>query len=287
MNNHYEHVHPSKKIGLVLGGGGAKGLAHIGALKVLCAANIPIAYISGCSMGGLIGSLFAYGIPIEEIETNARKFTSVREMIKLIDRTPSRKGLMVGKKVRSYLSQFISPTARLEETQIPMILNAVDLISGTEIELREGLLLDCIMASAAVPGFFPPVEMGSYRLIDGGTLDDVPVRLLKYKPVDLILAVDVHANDHGTINTEENHHGFHLALLPLEFVSDFYRAAMIMTSALIKINLEVCPPDILISPVIPRDVSLFRGFQKADQIIDAGELAMKNALPDLIERMNN
>lgn len=285
--NDLTHISPSKKIGLVLGGGGAKGLAHIGALKALYTANIPISYISGCSMGGLIGSLFASGIPIEEIEATARKFTSVREMIKLIDRTPSRKGLMVGKKVRSYLSQFISPTALLEKTQIPMILNAVDLITGTEIELTEGPLLDCIMASAAVPGFFPPVEMGSYRLIDGGTLDDVPVRLLKDKPVDLIVAVDVHANDHGTINSEENHHGFHLPLLPLEFVSDFYRAAMIMTSALIKINLEVCPPDILITPNIPKDVSLFRGFQKAEQIIDAGEVAMKKALPDLIEKINN
>lgn len=286
MNDH-KPTRPSKRIGLVLGGGGAKGLAHIGALKALCAANIPIAYMSGCSMGGLIGSLFAYGIPIEEIDTYARKFTSVREMLKLIDRTPSRKGLMVGKKVRAYLSQFIPPTARLEETKIPMILNAVDLITGSEIELSEGLLLDCIMASAAVPGFFPSVEMGSYRLIDGGTLDDVPVRLLKNKPVDLILAVDVHENDHGAMKSEENHHGFHLPLLPFEFVSDFYRAAMIMTSALIKINLDICPPDILISPVIPKDVSLFRGFQKADQIIDAGEIAMQNALPSLIDKMNS
>ncbi len=285
--NDFDLSHKSKKVGLVLGGGGAKGLAHIGALKVLCAANIPISYISGCSMGGLIGSLFAYGIPIEEIDAIARKFTSIREMIKLIDRTPSRKGLMVGKKVRAYLSQFIPPTARLEETKIPMILNAVDLLTGTEVELKDGLLLDCIMASAAVPGFFPSVEIGSYRLIDGGTLDDVPVRLLKNKPVDLIIAVDVHANDHGMVNPNSSHHGFHLPLPPLEFVSDFYRAAMIMTSAMIKQNLAECPPDILIRPDIPRDVSLFGGFQKVNQIIDAGEIAMHNSLPDLIQKMKS
>ncbi len=279
-------LNSTRRIGLVLSGGGAKGLAHIGVLKVLSESKIPIDYMSCCSMGGVIGSLYAYGIPIEEIEASARKFSSVREMLKLIDRAPSRKGLMVGKKVRHYLTQFISPEARLENTKIPILLNAVDLLSGQEVVMQEGCLLDCIMASAAVPGFFPSVEMGPYRLIDGGTLDDIPIKPIKEKPVDLVLAVDVHANDHGTITAEESHHGFHFPFLPLDFVSDFYRAAMIMSSSMIRTNIETNPPDVLVCPNIPKDVSIFGGFQKVDELIAAGETAMRDALPDLIKKLS-
>ncbi len=274
-----------KKLGLVLGGGGAKGYAHIGVLKVLQNAGLTIDFICGCSMGALIGGLYASGIQVDELESIACKLSNMREILKLIDRTPSRKGLMVGKKVRSYLSQFIAPDERLENTKIPLIVNAVDLITGKEIELNNGNLLDCLMASSAVPGFFPPVEMGSYRLIDGGALDDVPVRLLKDKPVDFILAIDVHLNDHNPINPEDSPRGHHLPVPLPEFVSDFYRSAMIMTSALTQINLSLDPPDMLIRPRIPKDVTLFGGFQKANEVIRVGEEAMLEALPELQKKL--
>jgi len=274
-----------KKLGLVLGGGGAKGYAHIGVLKVLQNAGLTIDFICGCSMGALIGGLYASGIQVDELESIACKLSNMREILKLIDRTPSRKGLMVGKKVRSYLSQFIAPDERLENTKIPLIVNAVDLITGKEIELNNGNLLDCLMASSAVPGFFPPVEMGSYRLIDGGALDDVQVRLLKDKPVDFILAIDVHLNDHNPINPEDSPRGHHLPVPLPEFVSDFYRSAMIMTSALTQINLSLDPPDMLIRPRIPKDVTLFGGFQKANEVIRVGEEAMLEALPELQKKL--
>lgn len=276
-----------KKLGLVLGGGGAKGFAHIGVLKVLLNAGITIDFLSGCSMGALIGGLYASGMGVDELESVARKLSSTREILKLIDRTPSRKGLMVGKKVRSYLSQFIAPGARLEETRIPLIVNAVDLITGNEIELKNGLLLDCMMASSAVPGFFPPVEIGSYRLIDGGMLDDVPVKLMKDKPVDFVLAVDVHLNDYNPLTHEADSHVHHLPVPLPEFISDFYRAEMIMASALTQINLSIDPPDMLIRPRIPKDVTLFGGFQKASEVIAVGEEAMFEALPELQKRLGN
>lgn len=276
-----------KKLGLVLGGGGAKGFAHIGVLKVLLNAGVKIDFISGCSMGALIGGLYASGVDVDELEAIAHKLSSTREILKLIDRTPSRKGLMVGKKVRSYLSQFIALDARLEETRIPLIVNAVDLITGNEIELNNGVLLDCMMASSAVPGFFPPVEIGSYRLIDGGLLDDVPVRLMKNKPVDFTLAVDVHLNDHNPLTHETDPHVHHLPVALPEFISDFYRAEMIMASALTQINLTIDPPDMLIRPRIPKDVTLFGGFQKAGEVIAVGETAMLEALPELQRRLCN
>jgi NTE family protein len=194
---------------------------------------------------------------------------------------------MVGKKVRAFLSSFIPPETRLEDTKIPFSLNAIDLITGKEVELTNGNLLDCIMASCAVPGFFPAVEIGSYRLIDGGTLDDVPVRLIKNKPIDLCLAIDVHQNDHGQISGNNITHNLHIPVsLPL-FISDFYRAEMLMTSTLTQLNLAADPPDMLIRPDIPKDVSLFWGFQKAKEIITAGEEAMRKALPELISIITN
>lgn len=270
--------HPPKKIGLVLGGGGAKGLAHVGVLKVLAESNLSIEMICGCSMGGIIGGLFASGIPVNELDNIASRLSSIRELIKLIDRTPSRKGLMVGKKVRNYLTQFIAPDSRLENTKIPLIVNAVDLITGMEIEMREGILIDCIMASAAVPGIFPAVEMGPYKLVDGGLLDDLPVRLIRNKPVDVVVAIDVHANDDGPIPDQAQH--FLPVPLP-EFINDLYRAEMIMTSTLTRLNLEKAPPDLLIRPAIPTDVSLLGGFHKAKEVIKAGEDAMRKALPEL------
>ena len=115
-----------KKLGLVLGGGGARGLAHIGVLKVLAENNLSVSYLSGCSMGGLIASLFAAGLSIDEIEKAARKLNSVREIVKLIDRTPSRRGLLSGVNIRKYLRNLISPEMEIQETRIPVVVNAVD-----------------------------------------------------------------------------------------------------------------------------------------------------------------
>lgn len=269
------------KLGLVLGGGGARGLAHIGVIKVLSEAGIPFSHLAGCSMGGLIASLLAVGMSVDEIESIARRFSNTREILKLIDRTPSRKGLLAGKNIRKFLSRFIPRDFRIEDTQIPLILNAVDLISGKEIELKEGNLIESIMATTAVPGFFPAVEMGPYRLVDGGMLDDVPVKFMKNTDAELILAVDVHqsAEDRSDPDVESEHE--HIPLPIPAFMQDFYRMEMIMTTTLIKINLENFPPDLLVRPKIPTDVSLFFGFMKVKEIIKAGEEAMRVQLPSL------
>lgn len=273
----------TKKLALVLGGGGAKGLAHIGVLRVLCDSGIPISSISGCSMGGLIAALFASGLSIDMIEEVARRFQSKREMLKLVDRTPSRKGLVVGNKVRGYLSKIIDPNMQTEETPIPLVMNAIDLVTAEEITLEKGNILDNIMATIAVPGFFAPVEIGEHRLVDGGILNNVPVKLAKRYPVDFVLAVDVHSPFFGSESD-----GVHspLGKLPFvipEFVQDFYRAEMIMSFGLTQFNLKDNPPDLLLRPRIPKDVSLFLGFQKVDDIINSGREAMTEKLPYLLE----
>lgn len=270
-----------KKLGLVLGGGGARGLAHIGVLKVLLNNDISISNLAGCSMGAIIAASLAIGLQISEIEKIARRFNSKREIIKLVDRTPSRRGLLAGRNVRKYLSNHISPSARIEETIIPLCMNAVDLISGKEILLDKGNLLDGLMATTAVPGFFPPVEVGSYRLVDGGVLDDVPVKHLKRSVDDVILAVDVHQRNYEFASSDDTRPYEHIPLPLPGILQDFYRVEMIMTSTLVEKNLQENPPDLLITPAIPEDITTLFGFNRVNEIIHAGEEAMEARLPEL------
>lgn len=273
----------TKKVGLVLGGGGARGLSHIGVAKILNEYGVQISELAGCSMGALIASAMAIGLPIEEIESIARRFNSKREIIKLLDRTPSRRGLLAGKSIRKYLSNFIGPEYQIENTHIPLTLNAVDLITGEEIALTRGNLLDGIMASTAIPGVFPPVEIGPYRLVDGGVLNDVPVKYLRKSSVDILIAVDVHQYTLDEQPKPPTQLPYEHIPLPIPaLVQDFYRVEMIMTSALISRNLQDYPPDILVTPTIPGDITALFGFNRVDEIIRAGELAMLEKIPDLL-----
>lgn len=278
--NHY------KTLGVVLGGGGARGFAHIGVLKVLSEFGITISRLSGCSMGGLIASALAIGMSIDEIERIALRFQSKREIIRLIDRTPSRKGLLAGKNVRKFLTEFIPANLCIEETRIPLIMNAVDLNSGKEIPLNEGNLIDAIMATTAIPGFFPPVEIGPYRLVDGGALNDVPVNFLKESSVDLILAVDVHQRNNHLQSSSPLSQPEPLPIPILPMMQDFYRVETIVTGKLVEFNLERFPPDMLISPKIPAEVTTFVGFQHVSEVISAGEVAMRDSIPQLLNLLS-
>lgn len=275
-------VQQQKKLGIVLGGGGARGLAHIGVLKVLINNGIEISCLAGCSMGGIIASSLAIGLPIDEIEKIAKRLNSKREILKLLDRTPNRRGLLAGKNIRRYLSHYIPPSAKIEDALIPLCMNAVDLISGKEILLDRGNLLDSIMATTAVPGFFPPVEIGPYRLVDGGVLDDVPVKILKGSNADVIMAVDVHLMNQVTTSTEDSHRHEHIPLPLPGILQDFYRVEMIMTSTLVEKNIKEFPPDLLIAPAVPADITSLFGFSRVNEIIRAGEQAMEARLRDLL-----
>lgn len=274
------------QIGLVLGGGGARGLAHIGVAKVLIENGITFSHLAGCSMGGIVAASLAFGLSIDEIEKIARQLNSKMEIIKLLDRTPSRKGLLAGKNIRKYLSRFLDPLSVIEDTTIPLVLNAVDLITGKEVALTRGNLIDGIMATTAVPGFFPPVQIGSYRLVDGGVLDDVPVKFMREFSVDFVLAVDVHQQS----NKMKDGHGQptyeHIPLPIPSILQDFYRVEMIMANTLVEHNLREYPPDLLITPSIPNDVTSLFGFTRVNEIIQAGENAMREKMPELLQQLS-
>jgi len=269
-----------KGISLVLSGGGARGLAHIGVLKSFDRLGIPISSVCGCSMGGLIASLFALGFPILEIEQIAKKYSSMREMVKLVDLNPRRKGLIIGQRYRAFLSRIINAEKCIEDTRIPLYMNAVDLTTGSEVILEKGNILDAILATTAVPGVFTPLESDKRLLADGGIINNLPISIMRTKTDNAIVAVDVHqvfSEKHPTVGLLNP---FSVSLFP-EFLQEYYLAELIRVRKMTDLHLKNNPPDLLIQPIIDPNVSLFFGFQKVNELITAGEQAVEAVKNDL------
>ncbi len=275
------------KIGLVLGGGGARGLAHIGVLKVFERKGIPIDILAGTSMGGIIAGAYAAGISSVELEAEAERLTHVSSIMRLVDLSGPHRGLIEGKRLRVYLCERLGRETAIENLPIPLALPAVDLVSGQQVVLRQGLLVDAVQATMAVPGLFSPVYMGDYQLCDGGLLNNIPVDVARGMGADITVAVDVspsylqNPSDSGETAGE-----VWPAWFPT-FARDFYIAELIMVSALTEIHLREARPEIIIRPTLPPGISVFWGFSRAAEAIQAGEKAALDILPDLEELLKS
>ena len=165
------HSPKRPKVGLALSGGGARGLAHIGVLKVLEQEGIPIDLLAGTSMGGIIAAGHAAGLGADYMAEEARRMGQLRNMIKLVDRSlPTRWGLFEGQKVQQYLASHLGE-ATFDELRIPLALLAVDLESGEEVVLRKGSVAEAVRATISLPGVFAPFRLDGRLLVDGGVLN--------------------------------------------------------------------------------------------------------------------
>ena len=273
----------NKKIGLALSGGGARGLAHIGFLRVLEESGINIDLLSGTSFGGIIAAAYAAGFSVDFIEQEALKLSKVRELIKLIDVNPARRGLMEGNKVKEYMTRLGGADLQIETLDLPLTLNAVDIKTGKEVIFSQGPLVTAIMSTIAIAGIFPAVRYKDYLLVDGGTLNNLPIDHARAMGANIVIAVDVQIDPHHEkmpYQEATKPHG--LFSLP-EYFSDFYRTQLIMINELKEANLKVHHPDILISPKISSDINMFSGFTRASEVIEAGKEAARERLPELLE----
>lgn len=266
-----------RRLGLVLSGGGARALAHIGVLKVLQREGIEVECIVGSSMGGVIAAALAAGISPAEMEAEALRMSRTRNLIRLIDLRPPRRGLLTGKRLRAYLSEMLGEERNFESLTMPLALTAVDLRSGREITLSEGSVIEAVLATCAFPGILPPVEKDERRLVDGGLLNNLPVDLARQLEADLVIAVDVGYRREEDVPSKRPDG---ISFIP-GFAYYTYQAALIMNSALTKARLEDSPPDLLLRPCIPADIGLFTGFTRAAEIIAAGERAATKRLRKL------
>ena len=178
-----------KKLGFALGSGGSRGVAHVGFLQAMEEEGIYPDYISGCSMGSVVGSAYASGMTPEYMH---RAVTSLR-FFDLVDVTNKPGGFLDTRKMRKILARYIGDV-QFEELKIPFRCVALDMISQKTVLFEKGSVLDAVVASSSIPGVFKPMEKDGMRLVDGGVLSRVPVREVKDMGADVVIAVDVMGN---------------------------------------------------------------------------------------------
>lgn len=265
-------------IGLTLSGGGARGLAHIGVLKVLEREGIPIDCISGASMGGILAAAYAAGYSALDLEDLALDMTRRRRLVHLVDFTPPTRGLLAGRKLRAYLAQFLPPELNFADLRLPLALEAVDLDAGREVALTQGSVLRAALATSAFPGVLPPVAWQGRRLVDGGLLDNLPIDLVRGLGAEVVIAVNV-----GSMPNEPDELEPGLSSHLPSFMRTALDAVWLVTNARTWARLEEDKPDILIHPHLPPDIGTFSSFTRAAEIIAIGEEAANRAVGELLE----
>jgi NTE family protein len=181
---------PKPKIALVLGGGAARGFAHVGVIRALEQEKIPIDLIVGTSVGSLIGAIYAYDMNSMELEWTA--FTLEKDS--LFDyglmNAFTGMGAAKGDKLEDFVKSKV-PVVNIENLKIPFAAVATDLNRGTRVILDKGSVARAVRASSAIPGVFPPVDHQGKMLVDGGVIDNVPVAVAREKGADIVIAVDI------------------------------------------------------------------------------------------------
>lgn len=177
-------------LGLALGGGVARGLAHVGVLQALEDNHIFPDYISGTSAGAFVGAMYAFGLPVSEIYNRAAKL----RWPNLSSPAVSSLGLASNQAIGKIINEVVG-RANIEESVIPLLIVATDIETGEEIVIRKGDLGEAVMASTCLPGIFKPVNHRGRLLVDGGLVDNVPVEPLKKNGLDVVLGVNV--SPHG------------------------------------------------------------------------------------------
>ena len=244
-------------LGLALGGGFARGFAHLGVLQVLEQNRIPIACIAGTSVGSILGAAYASGAPLARIIATCRtlRFRDIARW------RVSRLGLASNHRLGDLISR-VFEARQFEDLSVPLAVVATDLNTGEPVSLTHGNLIDAIRASCAFPGLFEPVEIGTRCLADGGLVAAVPTRAARDLGATFVLGVSVGLHD-----------GYRGA------PSNIFQVVSRAVSAAQKHQFEVWErhADLVLRP----DVSTLAwdDFDRADEAIEAGAEAARRALP--------
>lgn len=192
----------SKTLGLALGSGGARGVAHVGFLRALEEEGIKPDYISGCSMGAVVGGCYASGMSAAEIKEIVLQLKP-RDIIDINPTPLSKMSILRSKKMRDLLIEHVGET-NIEDFPIPFKCVATDLLSGSLHVFESGSAATAIQASSTIPGVFRPVELDDMLLVDGGCLCRIPIREVKGMGADVVVAVDVLKNCSEPIDKVHN-----------------------------------------------------------------------------------
>ena len=254
-----------RRVALVLGGGGARGVAHIGAIEELESQGFEIASVAGTSMGALVGGMYASGhlAPFKKWICALDKY----KVFGLVDFTLSTEGLVKGERVIRTMQELV-PDVRIEEMPVPFSAVAADLLTGREVVFDRGGLYDAIRASISIPSVFRPVHRDGMVLIDGGTVNPLPLNRVRRTPGDLLVAVDVcapfGADPVSRANASFNYYKVLIA------------SSQIMQQHITHLMCRLHEPDVLIQ--MPADSYGIFEFYRAAELVEAGRRVARAAL---------
>ena len=180
-------------VGLALGSGSARGWAHIGVIRSLAAAGLPVDFVAGTSIGAAVGAVFASG-DLDALEDVALEL-DWRQVASFYDAVLPKSGLIDGTKLSAFIRNYIKET-RIEQLPIPYCAVATDLETGEEVAIRDGDIVEAVRASFSIPGILTPVRWNDRILVDGGLVNPVPVNVLRSMGADFVIAVDL---NHGVV----------------------------------------------------------------------------------------
>ncbi len=286
-----------KNVALVLGSGGARGVAHIGVINELLNQGYNITSISGTSMGALVGGIYATGNlkVFEDWMCSLNKL----DVFNLVDFTLSLNGLIKGNKILKEMKEMILDRD-IETLPIPFVAVATDIINGKEILLNEGSLYDAIRASISIPTVFLPFNYNGMKLVDGGILNPIPVNRVKRHKDDILIVVNLGSDKEyldidlkeDKVNTDKKHNKYISKIqdtinniIPenktdkIGYYNLLNETTSLMIQKVSELTLEKYKPDVLIE--IPRDAFGTYEFYKSKEIIELGVRETKEALKKL------
>ena len=248
------------KIGIALGGGGLRGLAHIGVLEFMEEENVPVDAIAGTSMGGIIAGLYAAGVPI----TKLKEIGTKTGILDFATPDPNRHGLIGHSKMQQFFADLLgSETITFADLKTPTAMIAADLETGEMVILNEGPLIPAMMATSAFPIVFSPVYHKDRWLVDGGVLNNLPIDIVRAMGVDRVIGVNTPPSLHKLLSVPKEHEK-RPRLSPHSILSLIARPGDWKTPMLIAENsvaftadivneqrLKTCPPDLLLHVSIP------------------------------------
>lgn len=250
------------RLALVLGGGGSRGISHVGVLEVFHEHKIPVDLIVGCSAGSIVGALYADTPDTEELKS---VFLSLKtDYIIDFDLWTAKYGLCQGKTLRKFLDDNLEADY-FDQLQIPLYVVTTDLYSGELVAIGGGPIVSAVEASASIPFVFAPVWLHGRAFVDGGVIDPVPVRVAKHFDPEVVVAVDLRG------------------LLPCEFPTNLFTVATRSAEITLLWQSETCvkSADVIIRPQLDSDIGCFAGDEYHETIYLAGRKAALQMLPKI------
>jgi NTE family protein len=251
------------KVALVLGGGAARGFAHIGVIRALEQEKIPVDMIVGTSVGSLIGAIYASDLNSFDLEWTAFQLEKDDIFDFGVMNAVTGMGLAKGDKLEEWVKSHIKPQ-NIENMKLPFAAVATDLNWGYKVVLDKGSVARALRASAAIPGVFQPVQHQGKFLVDGGVVDNIPISVAKAKGADIVIAVDISANV-GNPN-----------------ITNLVGVTLQATNIMFALNVEHSKKDadILITPAGIGDVGML-DFTQKKRCMQAGIDAAQKAIPNI------